>query len=115
MERIFFERALVLAFGAALGAAANAAELGDHGSSAGKSNLLLASAAHSMGTVRAEVRTLDGSKFTREASCVPSGGVTRAQMVLATATYLKQNPQYRGLPAGALLRQALRQAYPCPD
>jgi len=113
MKRIVLDRALVLALGVALGSAANAADLGDSG--ARNRDVLLASAAHSMGTVRAEEQTLQGSKFTREASCIPSGGVSRAQMVLATVTYLKRNPQDRGLPAGALLRQALRQAYPCPD
>jgi len=102
---------LLIALGLSPGPGANAADIGNSGS--GKA--LLASAADSMGTVRTEDRMLEGSKYTREASCIPRGGVTRSQIVLATMSYLKQNPQHRSLPAGALLRQALRQAYPCPE
>jgi hypothetical protein len=115
MKKFVFRQGVMLMAGLALATAAHAADKGGQDILAGGSNLLLASAADSMGTVRNEDRMLEGSKYTREASCIPSGGVSRSQIVLATMSYLKQHPQDRGLPTGALLRQALRQAYPCPE
>jgi len=103
-----------LALGLSLGAEAIAAGM-DRGDAVGSGKILLSSAAQSIATIRTGDQTLEGSKFTREASCIPGGGVSRAQMVLATVSYLKQHPQDRGLPAGTLLRQALREAYPCPE
>lgn len=114
MRKYFSGRGLVLALSLSLGTAANAAGM-DGGEPLGGGKVLFAAAAQSMATVRIEDRMLEGSKYTREASCIPGGGVTRAQIVLATMAYLKQNPQERGLPPGILLRHALQQAYPCPD
>lgn len=73
----------------------------------------LALAHPSVARVRGGEDALAASKYTRTAACLPTGGVSQAEVLVAAVTYLKEHPQHQGLPPGVLLTNALRQAYPC--
>lgn len=68
----------------------------------------------SLAVTQSQAQMLDASKYTRTAACLPAGGVSQADVLVAAANYLKQNPQQQGLPPEALLSHAMRHAYPCP-
>lgn len=68
----------------------------------------------SLAVSQSQTQMLGASRYTRTAACLPEGGVSQAEILVAAANYLKQNPQQQGLPPEALLSHALRQAYPCP-
>lgn len=75
---------------------------------------VLAAAHSSLSGMGTPERMLAASKYTRTAACLPAGGVSQADVLVAAAAYLRENPQQQGLPPGALLSNALQQAYPCP-
>lgn len=75
---------------------------------------VLAAAHPSLTALPNPQKMLGASKYTRTAACLPAGGVSQAEVLVAAANYLKENPQQQGLPPEPLLRNALRQAYPCP-
>lgn len=76
--------------------------------------MLLAVAHSSLSAPQSGNDVLAASKYTRTAACLPAGGVSQAEVLIAAVTYLKEHPGHQGLPPGAVLSNALRLAYPCP-
>lgn len=102
----------LLASGFAL--AAGAARGGEEARPVQAETLVLAAAHSSLSGMGTPEKMLAASKYMRTATCLPAGGVSQADVLVAAATYLRENPQQQGLPPGALLSNALQRAYPCP-